>query len=125
MKKFIIDEKTGLAYTLVGDYYIPNITLPEPDKRPIGMWGRKRLTYLKEHRPALYNRLVLRCKLHSHLADVNEQATEMLDRLTEQMAKAEGVTEELKEQNQMLWVARMNNIRNRAEEIIHVELIYD
>ena len=125
MKKFIIDEKAGLAYTLVGDYYIPNITIPEPDKRPIGMWGRKRLTYLKEHRPALYNRLVLRCKLHSHLADVNEQATERLDRLIEQMANAEGVTEELKELNQMLWVARMNNIRNRAEEIIHVELIYD
>ena len=125
MKKFIIDEKTGLAYTLVGDYYIPNITLPEPDKRPIGMWGRKRLAYLKEHHPALYNRLVLRCKLHSHLADVNEQATERLDRLIEQMAKAEGVNERLKIKDQMLWVARMNNIRNRAEEIIHVELIYD
>lgn len=125
MKKFIIDEKTGLAYTLVGDYYIPNITLPEPDKRPIGMWGRKRLTYLKELRSALYNRLVLRCKLHSHLADVNEQATERLDRIIEQMAKAEGVNERLKIKDQMLWVARMNNIRNRAEEIIHVELIYD
>jgi len=125
MKRFIIDEKTGLAYTLVGDYYIPNITLPEPDKRHIGMWGRKRLTYLKEHRPALYNRLVLRCKLHSHLADVNEQATERLDRLIEQMAKAEGVNERLKIKDQMLWVARMNNIRNRAEEIIHVELIYN
>ena len=125
MKKFIIDEKTGLAYTLVGDYYIPNIILPEPDKRPIGMWGRKRLAYLKEHRPALYNRLVLRCKLHSHLADVNKQATDRMDRLIEQMAKAEGVNERLKIKDQMLWVARMNNIRNRAEEIIHVELIYD
>ena len=89
------------------------------------MWGRKRLAYLKEHRPVLYNRLVLRCKLHSHLADVNEQATERLDRLIEQMAKAEGVNERLKIKDQMLWVARMNNIRNRAEEIIHVELIYD
>ena len=125
MKKFIIDKKSGLAYTLVGDYYIPNITLSESDKRPIGMWGRKRLAYLKEHRPALYNRLVLRCKLHSHLADVNEQATERLDRLIEQMAKAEGINERLKIKDQMLWVARMNNIRNRAEEIIHVELIYD
>ena len=125
MKKFIIDEKTGLAYTLVGDYYFPNITLPEPDKRPIGIWGRKRLTYLKEHRPALYNRLVLRCNLHSHLADVNEQATERLDRLIEQMAKAEGVNERLNIKEQMLCVARMNNIRNRAEEINHVELIYD
>lgn len=125
MKEFIIDEKTSLAHTLVGDYYIPNITLPEPDKRPIGMWGRKRLAYLKEHRPALYNRLVLRCKLHSHLADVNEQATDRMERLIEQMAKAEGVNERLKIKDQMLWVARMNNIRNRAEEIIHVELIYD
>lgn len=125
MKKFIVDEKTGITYTLVGDYYIPNITLPEADKRPIGMWGRKCLAYLKEHRPALYNRLVLRCKLHSHLADVNEQANERLDRLIEQMAKVEGVNERLKIKDQMLWVARMNNIRNRAEEIIHVELIYD
>ena len=125
MKKFIIDEKTGLAYTLVGDYYIPNITLPEPDKRPIGIWGRKRLAYLKEHRPALYNRLVLRCKLHSHLADVNEQATEKLDRLIEQMAKSECVTEELKAENQMEWVSRMNNVRNRAEEIVNAELIYN
>ena len=125
MKKHIVNEATGITYTLVGDYYIPNLTLPEPERRPIGMWGRKRLAYLKEHRPALYNRLVLRCKLHSHLADVNEQATERLDRLIEQMAKAEGVNERLKIKDQMLWVARMNNIRNRAEEIIHVELIYD
>ena len=125
MKKFIIDEKTGLAYTLVGDYYIPNITLPEPDKRPIGMWGRKRLAYLKEHRPALYNRLVLRCELHSHLADVNEQANERLDRLIEQMAKAEGVNERLKIKYQMLWVARMNNIRSRATEIVNHDIIYN
>lgn len=125
MKRFIVDEKTGLAYTLVGDYYIPNITLSEPDKRPVGMWGRKRLAYLKEHRPALYNRLVLHCKLHSHLAEINEQATEMLDRLIEQMAKAEGVTEELKAENQMEWVSRMNNIRNRAKEIVNAELIYN
>ena len=116
---------TGVQTCALPIYYIPNITISEPDKRPIGMWGRKRLTYLKEHRPALYNRLVLRCKLHSHLADVNEQATERLDRLIEQMAKTEGVNERLKIKDQMLWVARMNNIRNRAEEIIHVELIYD
>lgn len=125
MKRFIIDEKTGLAYTLVGDYYIPNITLPEPDKRPIGMWGRKRLAYLKEHKKFLFNQLVLKCKLNSHLAEINEQAAEMLDRLIEQMAKAEGVTEELKSENQMEWVSRMNNIRNRAEEIINAELIYN
>ena len=124
MKKHIVNEATGISYTLVGDYYIPNITLPEPDKRPIGMWGRKRLAYLKEHKKFLFNQLVLSWKLNSHLAEINEQATEMLDRLTEQMATAEGVTEKLKEENQMLWVARMNNIRNRAEEIVNAELIY-
>lgn len=125
MKKHIVNEATGISYTLVGDYYIPDLKLPETENKPIGIWGRKRLAYLKEHRPALYNRLVLRCKLHSHLAEINEQATEMLDRLTEQMAKAEDVTEQLKADNQMDWVGRMNNIRNRAEEIVNAELIYN
>ena len=125
MEKYIYDKNNGLWYELQGDYYIPCLTLDNANNQPIGIWGRKRLTYLKEHRPALYNRLVLRCKLHSHLADVNEQATDRMERLIEQMAKAEGVNERLKIKDQMLWVARMNNIRNRAEEIIHVELIYD
>ena len=125
MKKHFVNEATGISYTLVGDYYIPDLKLPETENKPIGIWGRKRLAYLKKHKKFLFNQLVLSWKLNSHLAEINEQATEILDRLTEQMAKAEGVTEELKEQNQMLWVARMNNIRNRAEEIIHVELIYD
>lgn len=124
MKKHIVNEATGISYTLVGDYYIPDLKLPETKKQPIGIWGRKRLTYLKEHKTILFNQLVLRCKLNSHLAEINSQATEMLDRLTEQMAKAEGVTEELKTENQMLWVARMNNIRNRAKEIVNAELIY-
>ncbi len=125
MKKHIINEATGISYTLIGDYYIPDLKLPETENQPIGIWGRKRLTYLKEHKRFLFNQLVLKCKLNSHLAEINEQATKMLDRLTEQMAKAEGITEELKEQNQMLWVARMNNIRNRAEEIVNAELIYN
>ena len=125
MKKHIVNEATGISYTLVGDYYIPDLKLPETENKPIGIWGRKRLAYLKEHKKILFNQLVLSCKLNSHLADVNEQATERLDRLIEQMAKAEGVNERLKIKDQMLWVARMNNIRNRAEEIIHVELIYD
>lgn len=125
MKKHIVNEATGISYTLVGDYYIPDLKLPETENKPIGIWSRKRLAYLKEYKKILFNQLVLKCKLNSHLAEINEQATEMLDRLTEQIARAEGVTEKLKEDNQMEWVCRMNNIRNRAEEIIHVELIYD
>ncbi len=124
MKKHIVNEATGISYTLVGDYYIPDLKFPETENNPIGIWGRKRLAYLKEHKTILFNQLVLRCKLNSHLAEINEQATEMLDRLTEQMANAEGVTKKLKEENQMLWVAKMNNIRNRAEEIVNTELIY-
>lgn len=124
MKKHFVNEATGISYTLIGDYYIPDLKLPETENKPIGIWGRKRLAYLKEHKKILFNQLVLSCKLNSHLAEINEQATEMLDRLTEQMANAEGVTENLKEDNQMLWVARMNNIRNRAEEIVNEELIY-
>ena len=124
MKKHIVNEATGISYTLVGDYYIPDLKLPETENKPIGIWGRKRLAYIKEHKKFLFNQLVLSWKLNSHLAEINEQATEMLDRLTEQMAKAEGITEKLKEENQMLWVARMNSIRNRAEEIVNAELIY-
>ncbi len=124
MKKHIVNEATGISYTLVGDYYIPDLKLPETENKPIGIWGRKRLNYIKEHKKFLFNQLVLSWKLNSHLAEINEQATEMLDRLTEQMAKTEGVTEKLKEENQMLWVARMNSIRNRAEEIVNAELIY-
>ena len=124
MKKHIVNEATGISYTLVGDYYIPDLKLPETENKPIGIWGRKRLAYIKEHKKFLFNQLVLSWKLNSHLAEINEQATEMLDRLTEQIANAEGVTEKLKEENQMLWVARMNSIRNRAEEIVNAELIY-
>lgn len=125
MKKHIVNEATGISYTLVGDYYIPELKLPETENKPIGMWGRKRLAYLKEHKTILFNQLVLRCKLNSHLAEINSQATEMLDRLIEQIATAEGVMEELKAENQMEWVGKMNNIRNRAEEIVSTELIYN
>ena len=125
MKKHIVNEATGISYTLVGDYYIPDLKLPETENKPIGIWGRKRLAYLKEHKKILFNQLVLSWKLNNHLAEINEQATEMLDRLAEQMANAEGVTEKLKEDNQMEWFCRMNNIRNRAEEIVNAELIYN
>ena len=124
MKKFIIDEKTGLAYTLVGDYYIPNITLPESDKRPIGMWGRKYLRYIKEHRPVLHTTLLLSGKLNSHLAEIDNRATEMYDLLMKQLAEKEGITEQLKAADQTAWVQHMNTIRNQAEEIVNAEIIY-
>ena len=123
MKKHIYDEKNGLSYTLYGDYYLPDLKLPE-DNRSIGHWGRLHKAYLKMYRPAIYSELVLTCKLHTVLADLNEQAMERCDLITRQMAQAEGVSEQMKAENQMLWVQSMNSIRNRAEEIIKHELIY-
>ena len=111
------------SYTLVGDYYIPNLALPE-ENRPIGRWGRMHREYLKEHRPILFNDLVLSGQLWTHLADLNEQAQERLSLIIEQMKVSEGVTEELKATDQMAWVGAMNSIRNRAEEIILREMIY-
>ena len=113
----------GIGYTLMGDYYIPDLKLPE-EKRPIGRWGRMHKAFLQEHCPGQYNELLLSGKLWTYLADLNEQAEERLDLIIKQMKAAEGVTEELKAQNQLEWVGRINNIRNRAEEIINSELIY-
>ena len=110
-------------YTLVGDYYIPNIALPE-ENRPIGRWGRLHRNYLEKHRPILFNDLVLSGQLWTYLADLNEQAQERLSLIVEQMKASEGVTEELKAADQMVWVGAMNSIRNRAEEIILQGLIY-
>ena len=115
--------ENGIEYVLVGDYYIPQLELPT-ENRPIGRWGRLRKNYLREHRPVLYNQLILSGELQTHLADVNEQAEERLDRIINQMAQAEGVTEELKARDQMEWVRQMDSIRHRAEEIIQAELIY-
>ena len=112
-----------ITYTLVGDYYIPNIALPE-ESRPIGKWGRMHREYLKEHHPILFNDLALSGQLWTYLADLNEQAQERLSLIIEQMKTAEGVTEEQKVADQMAWVEAMNSIRNRAEEIILRELIY-
>ena len=115
--------ENGIDYILVGDYYIPDLKLPE-ENRPIGRYGRLHRDYLKEEHPARYSSLVLTGKLWTYLADLNEQAEERLDLIIEQMKAAEGVTEELKAENQLEWVGQMNNIRNRAEEIIRSELIY-
>ena len=124
MEKYIYDQNNGLWYELQGDYYIPCLVLDETDTPPIGMCGRRHLSYLKEHRPVLHTSLVLSGKLHSYLVEVDNRATEMLDRLIKQMAAQHGITEQLKAQDQMTWVQRMNNIRNAAEEIVLQEVIY-
>ncbi|MCM1222656.1 MAG: TnpV protein [Lachnospiraceae bacterium] len=115
--------ENGIDYVLIGDYYYPDLKLPEED-RPIGYFGRMRREYLKQEHPARYSSLVLTCELWTYLADLDEQAWERLDTIMEQMKTAEGVTEELKAREQWLWVQKMNSIRNRAEEIIKSELIY-
>ena len=115
--------ENGIDYILAGDYYIPDLKLPE-ENRPIGRYGRLHREYLKQEHPARYSSLILTGKLWTYLADLNEQAEERLDLIMEQMKAAEGVTEELKAQNQLEWVGRMNNIRSRAEEIIRSEIIY-
>ena len=123
MKKHIYDESNGLWYELIGDYYIPVLTLSSKEQRPIGKWGRMHREYLKEHRPILYNDLILSGQLWTYLADLNEQAQERLSLIVEQMKASEDVTEELKATEQMAWVGAMNSIRNRAEEIILREMI--
>ena len=123
MEKYIYNEQNGLWYELQGDYYIPCLVLDEEDTQPIGMWGRRYLRYIKEHRPVLHTTLLLSGKLNSHLAEIDNQATEMFDQLIKQLAEKEGITEQLKEQNQMAWVGAMNNIRSATEEIIIEEYI--
>ena len=116
-------SQNGIRYTLVGDYYIPDLQLPE-ENRPIGVWGRMHKAYLEQCHPAQYNDLVLSGKLWPYLAGLKEQAQKRLDCIIDQMKAAEDITEELKAQNQMEWVRAMNSIRSRAEEIIRSEMIY-
>ena len=123
LRKKIHDENNGLDYVLVGDCYLPVLSLPE-ETRPIGCWGMLRKEYLKEHKSGMYSCLLLTARLDSHLADVNEQAQERFELIEAQMRSAEGVTEDLKAQNPMEWVRRANNIRNRAQEIVLNELVY-
>ena len=124
MEKTIYNESNGLWYELQGDYYIPCLTVLAEEEKPIGIWGQRHLRYIKQERKALYTELLTSGRLNTYLADINEQATEQMLLLTKQMAEREGVTEQLKAQNQMLWVQRMNNIRDRAIEIVNHELIY-
>lgn len=125
MEKYITDERTGLRYELIGDiYYLAGKDQPEEKCEPIGVWGQRHLRYIRAHKHALYSELVMTGKLNSYLADIDRQAEDMLLRLVNDMAQAEGVTEQLKAENQMEWIQRMSNIRNRAEEIVNTELIY-
>ena len=124
MDKYIYDEKNGLWYELQGDYYLPCLKLPKEESRHIGIWGKRHLRYLKQHRKVLYSELLISGKLNDYLADLNEQAEKMFSRLVKQLAEKEGVTEAIKAENQLLWVQKMNNIRNTAMEVVSNDLIY-
>ena len=124
MDKYIYDEKNGLWYELQEDYYLPCLKLPKEESRHIGIWGKRHLRYLKQHRKVLYSELLISGKLNDYLADLNEQAEEMFSRLVKQLAEKEGLTEALKAENQMLWVQKMNNIHNAAMEVVSNDLIY-
>ena len=117
-------EQMGGTYTLQSDYYLPNLTLPIEENKPIGIWGQRHLRYLKQHRKVLYTNLLTSGKLNSYLADIDEQAETMFFQLVEQIAQRNGITESLKASDQMAWAQKMNNIRNSAQEIVYAELIY-
>lgn len=123
MDKSLFEQMDG-TYTQVGDYMLPNLTLPEEEQKSIGIWGQRHARYLKQHHRILYYSLLTSGKLNAHLAEIDRQAEEIFFRLIKQMANREGVTEQLKAENQMEWVRRMNNIRSSITEIINVELIY-
>lgn len=124
MKKHFTDERTGISYTLQGDYYLPDLKLPAEEQQPIGVWGQRHLRYIKQHRKAFYTNLMTSGKLNSYLADIDRQAEEMFFRLVKELAEKEDVTEQLKANNQMEWVARMNNIRSRTTEVVNTDFIY-
>lgn len=117
-------EQHGGTYTTQGDYRLPNLTVEETDTRPIGVWGQRRLHYLKHHRKVLYYNLLTSGKLHSHLADIEEQAQELFNRLTIDLATKEGINEQLKATNQMKWVQKMNNIRERVTETVYSDAVF-
>ena len=125
MEKYITDERTGLKYELVGDYYLlAGDNEPEEEQKPIGMWGQRHLRYLKNHRKVHYANLLTSGKLNNYLSDIDRQAEEMFERLTRQMAASEDITEQMKAIDQTEWVRKMNNIRNRVTEIVNNDLTY-
>ncbi len=125
MEKYIYDETNGLWYELQGDYYIPCLALPaEKENKPIGLWGQRHLHYLKEHKRLVYLNLLTSGRLNEYLASLDEQAENMFSRLVKEYADRQGVTEQLKAENQLLWVQRINNIRACVREVIEREIIY-
>lgn len=124
MDKYIYDDKNGLWYELQGDYYVPCLILPAEKEQPIGLWGQWHLRYLKEYRRNTYTMLLTSGKLNTYLADIDKQAQERMERLTEQMKGAQGITKQLKAENALEWTQRINNIRACAKKIIDRELIY-
>ena len=122
MYKYIFDETNGLWYEMIGDYYFPCLTVPAEEEQPVGVWGQRHKRYLKEHRPALYNALLLSGKLNSFLADIDQQAQKRMDTIIQQMAQ--GITEVMKAADPMAWVGRMNNIQKCAREMVGEEIIY-
>lgn len=123
MKNCITDERTGISYTLVGDVYIPNLVSTDT-KYDIGRWGKQYKAYIKQNKPVFYSTLITQCKLNSYLHDIDIRASDMYDNLVKQLAEQEGVTEQLKANDMMAWVQAMNNISNRAKEILCNEIIY-
>ncbi len=123
MEQYIIDERTGLKFELIGDYYFIAGD-DEPEECPIGIWGQRHLRYLKQHRKTVYTELLMNGKLNDYLAELNEQAEEMFSRLVKELAEKEGISEVLKAENQMLWIQRMNAVRETATEIVNNDLIY-
>lgn len=117
-------EQNGGTYTMQGDYRLPDVTLPPETERTIGVWGQRRLRYLKQHHKVLYYNLLTSGKLHSYLADTEEQAQALFSRLVKELAEKEGVTEQLKATDQMKWVQKMNNIRNRVREIVYTDVVF-
>lgn len=124
MEKRIYNEQTGISYTLQGDYYLPDLAFPEQEDTPIGLWGQRRLRYIKQHRKIFYINLLTSGKLNGYLADIDKQAEDMFFRLVKQMAEREGVSETLKAEDQMEWIQRINSIRNRAIAIVNTEIIF-
>lgn len=125
MDKYVFDNSNGLWYELIGDYYIPCLTLPAEEEQPIGIWGQRHLRYLKEYHRVTYTNLLTSGRLKGYLADVDKQAEEMFSRLVKQMAERESITEKLKAENQMLWVGKMNAIREATTEIVNNDIIYN
>ena len=124
MKQHITDPKTGIGYTLHGEYYLPDLSLPAEEEIPIGVWGERHKRFLKNHQPSVYNEFLVSGKLQTYLAQIDRDAQEMFDLLVRQLAEQESITEQLKAEDQMEWVQCMNTIQNRATEIVNHELIY-